>query len=96
MPAEIERFGFGEATNRRRAARLDETLAALGLAAKGAPGDLEQAMRGLLTQAGYDLSEIQFIEGLLFLSMLPLHVESPDRQKMMFLTGLGLMNDVLA
>lgn len=30
----------------------DETLAALGLAAKGAPGDLERAMRGLLTQAG--------------------------------------------
>lgn len=30
----------------------DEALAALGLAAKGAPGDLEQAMRGLLTQAG--------------------------------------------
>lgn len=35
-----------------RPALDDEALAALGLAAQGAPGDLEQAMRGLLTQAG--------------------------------------------
>jgi len=37
----------------------------------------------------------QFIEGLLFISMLPLHHENPQRQKMMYLTGLTLLNEVL-
>ena len=31
VPDEIERFGFGEATNRQRATRLDETLQILAL-----------------------------------------------------------------
>lgn len=44
---------------------------------------------------GYALDEIRFIEGLLFISMLPLHADQPRRQKMMFLTGLSLLNEVL-
>jgi hypothetical protein len=46
-------------------------------------------------EMGYALNEIRFIEGLLFLSMLPLHSDQPRRQKMMLLTGLSLLNEVL-
>jgi dTDP-glucose pyrophosphorylase len=45
--------------------------------------------------AGYDLREIQFIEGLLFISMPPLHRDTPIRQRLMYLTGLQLLNEVL-
>jgi dTDP-glucose pyrophosphorylase len=44
---------------------------------------------------GYDLSEIKLIEGLLFISMLPLHQDKPIRQKMMYLRGLELLNEIL-
>ena len=41
VPAEIERFGFGEATNRQRAARLGETLQILALMFSGEEFDFE-------------------------------------------------------
>ncbi len=44
----------------------------------------------------WDLNEIRFIEGLLFLSMLPLHPERQERQLAMYATGLKLLNDVKA
>ena len=46
--------------------------------------------------AGYDLDEIAFAEGLLFLSMLPLHAGADDRQKMMYLTALTRFEQTLA
>jgi dTDP-glucose pyrophosphorylase len=46
-------------------------------------------------EMGYALDEIRFIEGLLFISMLPLHRDQPRRQTMMLLTGLSLLNEVL-
>ncbi len=49
----------------------------------------------MVTEAGYDLDEIRVIEGLLFISMLPLHHGHPDRQRMMFLTGLSRLNEAL-
>ena len=49
----------------------------------------------LIVVMGYDLDEIKFIEGLLFISMLPLHQDFPQRQRMMFITGLTLLNEVL-
>lgn len=49
----------------------------------------------LLIEAGYNLREIQFIEGLLFISMIPLHQGHYSRQLMMYLTGLSLLNKVL-
>jgi dTDP-glucose pyrophosphorylase len=49
----------------------------------------------LVIETGYDLDEIKFIEGLLFISMLPLHEGHLQRQQMMFLTGLSLLNEVL-
>lgn len=50
---------------------------------------------GMLRDAGYLAEDIRFIEGLLFLSMTPLHQDRLDKQKMMYLTGLSLLNDVL-
>ena len=41
VPTEIERFGFGEATNRERAARLDETLQVLDLMFRGEEFDFD-------------------------------------------------------
>jgi dTDP-glucose pyrophosphorylase len=43
---------------------------------------------------GYRTEEIRLIEALLFFSMLPLHSDHPARQKMMFLRGLQLLNEL--
>ncbi|MDP9341267.1 MAG: NTP transferase domain-containing protein [Actinomycetota bacterium] len=50
----------------------------------------------MVVAAGYDLDEIAFVEGLLFLSMLPLHAGAEDRQKMMYLTALSRFDQTLA
>ena len=44
---------------------------------------------------GFDVREIKFIEGLLFLSMLPLHKDDLARQKMIYIRALELLNDTL-
>jgi dTDP-glucose pyrophosphorylase len=49
----------------------------------------------MIAQIGYDVSDVRFIEGLLFVSMIPFHDGHPERQKIMYLTGLALLNDVL-
>lgn len=49
----------------------------------------------LIQKVGYDLDEIRLIEGLLFISMLPIHRDQPKRQKLMFFTGLSLLNEVV-
>lgn len=61
----------------------------------GIPQGVGNALDQMIEDMGYDLTEIQFIEGLLFVSMLPLHHEKPQRQKMMYLTGLTLLNEVI-
>lgn len=43
----------------------------------------------------YNLNDIIFIEGLLFISMIPLHSDNERRQKMMFLTAIERLNRVL-
>ncbi|MDO9374439.1 MAG: sugar phosphate nucleotidyltransferase [Ferruginibacter sp.] len=48
----------------------------------------------MLTESGYSINEIKFIESLLFISMLPLHKDKPERQKMMFIEGIKLMNEI--
>jgi len=45
--------------------------------------------------SGHDLVELRTIEGLLFLSMCPLHADDPKRQVAMFVTGLRVLNEVL-
>ena len=41
----------------------------------------------------YDINDIELIEGLLFISMLPLHSDYPDRQKVFFAKGLECLNN---
>jgi dTDP-glucose pyrophosphorylase len=48
----------------------------------------------ILVKYGFKIDEIEIIEALLFLSMIPLHSDYPDRQKMMFLTGLINLNKI--
>jgi hypothetical protein len=43
----------------------------------------------------YDLREARTLEGLLFLSMCPLHRDNPARQTAMFVTGLRILNELL-
>lgn len=47
-----------------------------------------------LTRHGYDSNLIKAIEGLLFISMLPIHSDSPRRQLAMFATGIELLNTI--
>jgi dTDP-glucose pyrophosphorylase len=61
----------------------------------GLPQVLGALFDQAVTEIGYELNEIRLIEGLLFLSMLPLHKDQLRRQKMMFLTSLSLLNEVL-
>lgn len=46
-------------------------------------------------EIGKDLEKIELIEALLFLSMIPLHTESHDRQLVMLATGLDILNRVI-
>lgn len=48
----------------------------------------------LVIENGYDLQEIRFIEALLFISMCPLHKDKFNRQLMMYLNGINLLNEV--
>ena len=43
----------------------------------------------------YSLPEVRMLEGLLFLSMCPLHKDHPARQAAMFATGLRILNELL-
>lgn len=49
----------------------------------------------LLREAGFDPQDIKLLEGLLFVSMPPLHEGHPTRQKLMYLYGLSLLDEVL-
>lgn len=60
------------------------------------------ATRGAVLQAfqkvfgaHYDFNEVRTLEGLLFLSMCPLHKDYPARQFAMFATGLRILNEIL-
>jgi dTDP-glucose pyrophosphorylase len=48
----------------------------------------------LTSQHGYEKNEVMFIEGLLFISMVPLHKDNVERQLAMYLTGVQLLNKV--
>jgi dTDP-glucose pyrophosphorylase len=49
----------------------------------------------MIISSGYKLTEIKFIEALLFISMLPLHKDKPNRQKVMYLQGIKLLNEIV-
>lgn len=49
----------------------------------------------IIEEKGFDISEIQLIEGLLFISMIPFHKDKPQNQVMFYLIGLQILNDVI-
>lgn len=61
----------------------------------GTPRAVGNVFDDMVEQLGYTLADIQFIEGLLFISMLPLHQGHPQRQRMMYLRGLSLLNAII-
>lgn len=54
-----------------------------------------QVFEEVFSKLQYDINEIRLIESLLFLSMLPLHKDYPNRQYVMLATGLELFDKVL-
>lgn len=44
---------------------------------------------------GYNLRDIKLIEGLLFLSMIPYHVDYKERQYMMYAKSIEILNDLI-
>jgi hypothetical protein len=54
-----------------------------------------QLMEELIENSGCKLSDIRFIMGTLFLSMCPLHSDSPKRQMTFYIHGLRILNEVL-
>lgn len=58
-------------------------------------GKIADTLDQLLLDKGENVDDIRLIEGLLFVSMVPLHQDKPLRQKMMYLTGVKRLNEVL-
>lgn len=56
---------------------------------------LEDIFDKFTMKNGFDVQEIKFIEGLLFLSMIPLHKDNFDRQKVFYLKAIELLNDTV-
>jgi dTDP-glucose pyrophosphorylase len=59
------------------------------------PAELTSVFDKLVSVRGYKVRDIQLIEGLLFLSMLPLHQDKPKRQLMMYVQGLRILNNLV-
>jgi dTDP-glucose pyrophosphorylase len=57
------------------------------------PEHLVDTFDSFLEKLGYNVAEIKFIEGCLFLSMLPLHKDNGKRQLIMFSIGIKLLNE---
>ncbi len=56
---------------------------------------LLEFLDGKISEEGFDLEDIKLIEGLLFLSMTPLHSGHPYRQLAMFARSIQLLNKVV-
>jgi len=52
-------------------------------------------MDTILLNNGFDVDQIELLEGILFISMIPLHNDAKDRQIMYFLTALQCFNNQL-
>ncbi len=49
----------------------------------------------ILKKKNIDIDDIELIEGLLFISMIPLHNDYPDRQIAFFTRGIQILNNQL-
>ena len=47
----------------------------------------------IIGKYGYNIDDIELIEGLLFISMIPLHADDPKAQIMYYITGLKCLNN---
>ena len=47
----------------------------------------------ILEEFGFDVNEIELLEGLLFISMIPLHNDNPEAQILYYITGLKCLNN---
>jgi len=56
---------------------------------------LEPMTRQFISSQGFDYENILFIVGLLFISMCPLHSDSLNRQTVMYVHGIKILNEVL-
>lgn len=56
---------------------------------------LEEVFDNLAIANNYNPQDIKFIEGLLFLSMIPLHKDNFNRQKIFYIRAIELLNNVL-
>lgn len=48
-----------------------------------------------IVENGYYLNEIKLIEGLLFLSMIPYHADYKERQQMMYIKSVEILNELI-
>ena len=55
---------------------------------------IQREFDNLLVESGYNLNDLMFIQGLIFISMVPLHKENSNRQLMLYLTGIQTLNQV--
>lgn len=60
----------------------------------GATAMVQSLMTDLGEQLPYQMDDLITLEAMLFLSMLPLHSDDERRQKAMYLTGIGILNEV--
>lgn len=56
---------------------------------------VEELFHKYVVDEGYNLNDITIITGLLFISMIPLHSENINHQKMFYLIGIQILNKVL-
>lgn len=49
----------------------------------------------IIAERGFDINDIELIEGLLFISMIPLHSDNSNTQIMYYITGLKCLNNQL-
>ena len=56
---------------------------------------LEKIFDNVAEKNGFIVNDIKFIEGLLFLSMIPLHKDDINRQKMFYIRAIELLNNTL-
>ena len=57
--------------------------------------EVQTAFDNLIIKNGIDLNQIMLIEGLLFVSLVPLHKDDFDRQLMLYLTGIHTLNKAI-
>lgn len=55
----------------------------------------EKFFDSIAVKYGYVPDDIKFIEGLLFLTMIPLHVDKPEHQKSFYLIAIQKLNEVI-